>query len=119
MSDNNAMELESLDAELPEEILNMSTADLEARTRLLDNEVSSRVFLWLRLKIVLLDSHHEIRTGQTEPRAAGSEWDHQGQREEDQTEQDPALPGLQHHRGILTNQKTAFTNIDQSEDSIY
>ena len=40
MSENNAMELESLDAELPEEILNMSTADLEARTRLLDNEVS-------------------------------------------------------------------------------
>lgn len=44
MSENNAMELESLDAELPEEILNMSTADLEARTRLLDNEVGKLEF---------------------------------------------------------------------------
>ena len=44
MSDSNAMELESLDAELPEEILNMSTADLEARTRLLDNEVGKLEF---------------------------------------------------------------------------
>ena len=52
MSENNAMELESLDAELPEEILNMSTADLEARTRLLDNEVGKlEFFLTINLTV--------------------------------------------------------------------
>ena len=40
MSDNNAMELESLDSDLSSEIMSMSTTDLQDRTRLLDNEVS-------------------------------------------------------------------------------
>ena len=37
------MDIMEGDDSLSEEIMNMSTADIQARTRLLDNEVSSRI----------------------------------------------------------------------------
>ena len=39
------MDIMEGDDSLSEEIMNMSTADIQARTRLLDNEVSSRILL--------------------------------------------------------------------------
>ena len=73
MSDNNAMELESLDSDLSSEIMSMSTTDLQDRTRLLDNEVSGFLVKLIILKYFLLDSYHEVRAGKIESRAPGSE----------------------------------------------
>ena len=39
------MDIMEGDDSLSEEIMNMSTADIQARTRLLDNEVSSRILI--------------------------------------------------------------------------
>ena len=39
------MDIMEGDDSLSEEIMNMSTADIQARTRLLDNEVSSRILM--------------------------------------------------------------------------
>ena len=58
------MDIMEGDDSLSEEIMNMSTADIQARTRLLDNEVSSRILIYclrnLEITYLFLDPYYEV-----------------------------------------------------------
>ena len=55
------MDIMEGDDSLSEEIMNMSTADIQARTRLLDNEVNcSFSFISEITLIVFLDPYYEV-----------------------------------------------------------
>ena len=61
------MDFDNAEDSLSEEIMSMSTADIQARTRLLDNEVCKlliSLFSSLCLQIIV-DPYHEVRVGQT------------------------------------------------------